>query len=504
MLAMNSPRRHPPDALLHQYAAGELDPAHRTAISSHLEGCAECRASERRVEGLRTLIADHPAPGFDELKWRRISQGVMSQLEREARTAQQGFGYRARAQWTMAGLAAVAAVALLVWFAPRPQRQKAVVVEKELIAVSAPTITSGDRPFDVQLPPALQLHLSEGARVLAKSTVPENIELELQLGELDVRALAPIDPRTPIKIYTPEMLAIARSSDFSIGYRANESFVAVREGEVELQGPAFPEKTIVEKGERRVIQKTPTEPSAHHERIAKKLRAPLLAQEKRPAKKIEAPVMSEHANEQRAEEPGQARLEPKNEDTFKSSSEGVTSVQMIKPPEDPWAKKLREANEQYSARNYKKAIALASEIVKDGGLRPELWSAKEILCDLYIATGDAEKSIHACTALLDVNNIDASRHVHYKLATIHRAQLDDCKTAIGHYTRSIVFGRQSMLDDEALLWRAHCEIEIGDLAAARFDVAALESRGAALARPEELLVLKKRLISGAKSPTSRP
>lgn len=500
MLAKKSERRHPPEALLHQYAAGELDPANRSAISSHLEACPSCRAAEARIEGFRSLVADHPPPGFDDLKWKRISHGVMTQLEHEARTAQQGFGHRARAQWTIAALAAAAAVALLVWFAPRPAKQRALPVEREALAERAPTIMSGDRPFDVQLPPALQLHLSEGAKVLARSTVPENIELELQLGELDVRSLAPIDPKSPIKISTPEMLAIARSTDFSVGYRANESYVAVREGEVELQGPAFPEKTIVEKGERRVIQKTGGEASAHHQRIVKKLRAPLVVQEKRakqpakieePAKVVEAPKLEE-----------QAKII--EEQPIRSSSEGVTSVQTIKPPEDPWTKKLREANEAYSARDYKKALVLANEIAKDAKLRPEQIAAKEMLCDLYIATKDAARSITACTALLDDNNVDASRHIHYKLATIHRAQLGDCKTAIGHYTRSIVFGRQSMLDDEALLWRAHCELEIGDFSAASFDIAALEIRGAALARPEEVIVLKKRLINGAKSPTLRP
>src|SRR5689334_22183502 len=88
-LGDRSARRHPPDALLHAYVAGELDPANRSAIASHLDACDRCRAAERKVGALRGLIASAPPPGIDELRWRRIAQNVMTQLEDDARSTHQ-------------------------------------------------------------------------------------------------------------------------------------------------------------------------------------------------------------------------------------------------------------------------------------------------------------------------------------------------------------------------------------------------------------------------------
>jgi hypothetical protein len=48
-----------------------------------------------------------------------------------------------------------------------------------------------------------------------------------------------------------------------------------------------------------------------------------------------------------------------------------------------------------------------------------------------------------------------------------------------------------------LIWRAHCELEVGDLKAARSDINALERRAASLVRPAELAALKKRLLQAS-------
>lgn len=473
-MGKESPRRHPPDALLHAFVAGELDPAHRAAITSHLEVCPECRASRARIEGLKSLIADSQPAGFDELKWRRISQGVMAQLETEALSSHHAIGSGSRAQWTIAALAAAAAVALLVWFAPRPQKTKLAQAEIAEPQLSSPTITSGDTPFDLQLPQGLQLHLSEGARLIARSTAPSDIDLELQLGQLDLRALTPLDPKAPIKVRTPDFIAVARSMDFSIGYQASESFVSVRDGEVELE----PGDTVVKKGETHTIRhkestaRLEEQPREKIAAVKKKAAAPA------PVEEIEAVEEAPRA----VEAPSQ-----------KISSEGQTSVRMIAPPADVWVEKWRQADAAYSARDYDQAIAIANDIVAHAGMRGEVARAREMLCDLYIQTNKPVRAVEACNALLAGSTQEESRAVHYKLATIHRKELKDCRTAIVHYTNAMVFGRASPFDDDALIWRARCSIETGDLTSARSDVAALERRAAGLARPDELADLKKRL-----------
>jgi hypothetical protein len=302
------------------------------------------------------------------------------------------------------------------------------------------------------------------------------MDLELQLGRLDVLSLAAIDPASPIKIRTPDFVALARSTDFSIGYQAAESFVTVREGEVALE----PGNKLVKKGETHTIQRKDTTEELPREKLAVKQKdsAPAIESEPSPAN---LPKTSE-------EQP--VKSKPESE---KSSSEGETSVHMIAPPADAWTAKWREADAAYTERDFERAIALATDIVNNAGMRGEVPLAKEMLCNLYIATDRPDRAVTACTALLAGATEEDARAVHYKLATIHRKELGDCRTAIAHYTQAIVFGRASPFDDEALTWRARCEIEIGDLAAARSDIAALERRAAGLARPDELLDLKKRL-----------
>lgn len=485
-----SPRRHPPDALLHAFVAGELDPAHRAAITSHLDVCPECRASRTRIEGLKSLIAESQPAGFDELKWRRISQGVMARLETEALSSHHAVGSGSRAQWTIAALAAAAAVALLVWFAPRPQKTKIAQQELAEPQLSSPMITSGDTTFDLQLPQGLSLHLSEGARLIARSTVPSDIDLELQLGQLDLRALAPLDPKAPIKVRTPDFIAVARSMDFSIGYQAAESFVAVREGEVELE----PGDTVVKKGETHTIRhkdSTAQLEEQPREKIASVKKKAPATQDRESWDAAGRSRLDVEAEPERVEEarPGHRAVEAPH----KISSEGQTSVSMIAPPADVWAEKWRQADAAYTARSYDRAISIANDIVEHAGMRGEVSMAREMLCDLYIQTNKPKQAVDACNALLASSTQEESRAVHYKLATIHRKELSDCRTAIVHYTNAMVFGRASPFDDDALIWRARCSIEIGDLGSARSDIAALERRAAGLARPDELDDLKKRL-----------
>ena len=42
--------------------------------------------------------------------------------------------------------------------------------------------------------------------------------------------------------------------------------------------------------------------------------------------------------------------------------------------------------------------------------------------------------------------------------------------ALEHYRASMVFGRRSTLDSGALVWHAHCSLELGDVSAAKRDI----------------------------------
>jgi hypothetical protein len=186
-----------------------------------------------------------------------------------------------------------------------------------------------------------------------------------------------------------------------------------------------------------------------------------------------------------------------------SSSEGETNVRVVGPEQDAIAGAwLRASNAYYEARDLEAAIQIASGIVEGGGQRPEVKLAEEMLCEAFIATQQPRRAIEACTALLeDGRDEEAERAVHYRLATIYRTQLSDCRSAVRHYGRAMVFGRRSMLDDEVLLGRAHCLLDLGDLAGAKSDIAILESRAGALARALALVELKRRLdaIAGSRA-----
>lgn len=450
---------HLVDATLHAYVAGEVDPPQRSAVENHLERCELCRQAHDRVQAVHQLFQTMAPEAPDELSWRRVRERVRSQLEQEA--ALQGsstldlvFGRR----WVTAGLVAAVAVALLVWFAPRPKRgrgprapEPAVVAALE--SPKAQVLTSGDADLQVTLASGARLRLAPGTRVVAPD--PRLLALELELGLVDLSLFDA--PPGAVSVTTPGFRVAATSRDFSVGHWARQYVVEVREGAAEVQGEAFGGTQTVRAGERRVVQLA-TE-------------APARAPKTRP--KSTAP-----------------RSEP-------PKPEGDTRVEILDGFEDEISASWRDASQAfYRDRDLDRAVRSAERVLEIGAGRPEVRLAQRLLCEALIARREPRRAVDACSAVLPLEpNGEERRHIHYVLATLYRAQLGDCRRAIPHYGEALVFGREHHLDEDIRLFRASCAVEVGDLVLAASDLLALEARGGHLARPAELDGLRRRLAA---------
>ncbi|MCK6548433.1 zf-HC2 domain-containing protein [Myxococcota bacterium] len=180
----------------------------------------------------------------------------------------------------------------------------------------------------------------------------------------------------------------------------------------------------------------------------------------------------------------------------RTTSYGQTRVE-IEAPSDPLAALWLETTKAYyEARDIPRALSLAKRIVDEGGQRPEVALAEEILCDGYTVTRQARSAVAACQALLRRAEAagleERARAIHYQIGTLHRVELGDCAAAMYHYGRSVVFGRTSRFDDEALMWRVDCAIQLGDENSARRDLALLQRAVSTPGRRERLAALEAR------------
>lgn len=478
-VALQPQTPHLPEALLHAHAAGELDTVQKSAVEQHLASCADCRRTAARVATLVGVLRTAAAPDLDELSWQRMANQVRAELARDAASAPERMaGGASRTVWiAAAGAAGLAATALVAFWLGRGSA----TIPPADAPVIARTAERGleiarERPTDR----GVSLVLSEDARVKADAS-PSGLELRLEVGLVELRTPLALDPQREITVWTPEFHALARSDDFTVGYRASEAFVEVRAGEVEVRGSGASDGTV-RRGERRVISRpSPTQPpptqEAPHEKEGRSL-----------GDRVRRDVAALADGARRAPV---VPVEP-----VRSSSSGQTRVS-IEVPSDPIARAWLEASEAYyQRRDLPRAIELTRQIVDQGGVRPEVALAEELLCDSYIATHQAKAAVVACQVVLQRAEAagleERARAIHYQLATVYRVQLGDCGRAMYHYGRAIVFGRSSLFDDEALLWRAHCAIELQDVDAARRDLALLEQHRSGVARPEALRELERR------------
>lgn len=98
------------------YALGDLSPDERASMSAHIEGCAECRAELRELEGVAALLPladpariEGPAPHPPADLGARIEAQIAAESAREGRVKR-----RRRLRFGFGGAVAVAAVAALL------------------------------------------------------------------------------------------------------------------------------------------------------------------------------------------------------------------------------------------------------------------------------------------------------------------------------------------------------------------------------------------------------
>ncbi len=442
---------------LHAYAAGELEPAEHAEVEAALESDPGNRARLEKVRAMRGLLADTAPVEPNDLTWKRLQQRVHAELSRPTPERERRGGV-----WMPIGIAAAAVIATLVLL-----DHKTATVEHP--NAGPQVLASGSAPLDVTLASGASLHLSESSEVTVRSPAARPLELQLQVGQLDVHSPEPsYDGGAAVMVRTPAYVAAASSKDFSVGYQADSYFVEARDGEVAVRGRGFVEGTVVKAGERRTVQA----------RAAKK-RAPVepISKAKPAAKPADRPV--------RRPPPPDVR----------ESTEGQTSVQVVLEEADPVKRDwLQAALAYYERRDLPAAIDLARKVVAEAPDRAEGRMAEVLLCEALIATQRANEAIEACEARLKRPQSDEEkRQIHFLLATIHHTQLGDCARAIPHYGQAMVFGGTSLFDDRVRLFRASCALELHQLDLAASDLESVKSRSGRLPNPEELARLLKRL-----------
>ena len=86
---------------------------------------------------------------------------------------------------------------------------------------------------------------------------------------------------------------------------------------------------------------------------------------------------------------------------------------------------------------------------------------------------------------------------------MYRNQLGDCRSAIAHYNRAIVFGRTTELDAKLLLSRASCALEVGNLELVRSDLRWLELKPSHVVRSQQVQALKRKLAETTQDKTNK-
>jgi len=173
-------------------------------------------------------------------------------------------------------------------------------------------------------------------------------------------------------------------------------------------------------------------------------------------------------------------------------AQGETTVTR-RPPGDPFFGLLFQGRQAHADGRHAKADSLATRARALAGTQAQRLSAWQLACESRIADRRPEAAVAACEHLLAHPNPERVRTTHFMLGTLHRAQLQDCAQAIVHYGQALVFGVPSLYTQEALRFRAECELELGRLDAAEADLARLQAQPGLVSRWEEVEALQLRL-----------
>ena len=133
------------DEWLVDHVRGELDPAARARVDTHLAACGECRASRDRFAGLMTELA-RTAPALPPIHWGAYRAELRERLERRSSGGRVLWSWLARPMSALvaAGLVAVLVVAGLPGGVRAPGAPDPLALDNTILASQLDMITRLD------------------------------------------------------------------------------------------------------------------------------------------------------------------------------------------------------------------------------------------------------------------------------------------------------------------------------------------------------------------------
>lgn len=455
--------------------AGEVDPAQRAALGAHLERCEVCASALVEVQAMRGLFREMAPPAVDDLSWQRMARKIQTELETRAARELPGHGPDL-VRWIPAAMVAAGVVAVFVLVTPPPSRAPIVHTQSR-----GELGWSRVASFELR---STRAELSENGLLRVRSVAVDQIEVDLLEGVLEL--VTPDEAPLPnIVVTTPEARVWARSRSFVIRQIASEVSVEVREGEARVESAASVVPRTLHAGERSRLRGGAPEAS----RFARP-----------PAAAGAAPRTEEATINTPSREDSVPDAKPSSEPPpIEPSAElrgAETRVEVTAPGSPSIADAWLAASGAYDAGDMGAARLWASAVIERGGEQPEVALAHELLCRVHLALRAPTDALAACQAALQRQRDPArSRSLHQRIASIYRVQLRDCARAVEHYDRAVVFGAEGVLDEELLLGRADCALELGRPDLAERDLGTLSVRGERLVQKVWYLALQQRLKS---------
>lgn len=458
-------------AVLHSFVKDELSLSLTREISAHIQDCEDCQASCAFVRDGFKLLLDDGVPDLDPMAWRRIE--VQLDRKRKAQTDAHligGFGWSSwwtrPSIWLTAGSLTLAAL-FGVWTLKRPS-----VPAIELVTKSIPVTLK--TPLETKArAKGHDLILDSGRKLIVRGTpgtklVQKQGEIpvfRLEKGELQVtEVIGANDIRKPLGLRAPGFRATARSSEFAVRYWARSVELEVGQGSVNVETPKSEFQTVesgqMAKIDLASVDKTQKSSSSSQERKGK----------------------------------GANRASQRAAD-FKDPMTD-TEVDVIPPERSPLDTLWILASQAYYGRGETTdALVAAKKILATGSPDDRQYlQALNLLCEASISLEDGKSACYYCEKALSFERVSESRRsLHRRLGLVYREMMGDCQKAIEHFSKALVFGDTSLLDEQTVLGRAQCAYALGDYALAESDLNLLAQRGQNLIRKNEVSDLSQLL-----------
>jgi transmembrane sensor len=212
-------------ALLSALEAGELDGAARAEAEALVARSPAARATLERLSRLRALTAAAPNPALEPATRRRIRETVWARL---------ASGRRRRRAWGAVAVAAMLAVAGLLWLlgSPAPQTPSA---PKDVAADEVRTGAGEHRLVQIGKRATAFVGERSVVRVLRPGTDANATGAPLYVVVGRVRLVVRPDRENPFTVATEAADAVVYGTEFDVDVRDGETEVRVARGEVEVR-----------------------------------------------------------------------------------------------------------------------------------------------------------------------------------------------------------------------------------------------------------------------------